>query len=111
MSKVVSSSSAGTNAVQRVELSELADTEGSSQPLLEGNLDVIRNVRVKLEVMIGGAELSVSELYELKKDSVIKLDRDAEEPVDLVLDGQVVARGTLVVSGDNFGICLTEIAN
>ncbi|HHJ13934.1 MAG TPA: flagellar motor switch protein [Gammaproteobacteria bacterium] len=111
MSNIISSPGAGNQAVQQVELAELPEAGEGGRPLLEGNLDVIKNVRVKLEVMIGGAELSVSELYELQKDSVIRLDRDVEEPVDLVLDGQVVARGTLVVSGDNFGICLTEIAS
>ncbi len=111
MSKIMPNSHTNTHTVQEVELAELTGSIGNEQPLLEGNLEIIKNVRVKLEVMMGGAELSVGELYDLQKDSVIKLDRDTQEPMDLLLNGKIVARGTLVVSGDNFGICLTEIAN
>jgi flagellar motor switch protein FliN/FliY len=109
MSKVLANTNTNATVIQEIELGELPESTGKGRPLLDGNLDIIKDVRVKLDVMVGEAELSIGELYDLRKDSVVKLNRDAEEPVDLVLDGRVVARGTLVVAGDNFGICITEI--
>ena len=52
---------------------------------------------------------SVGELFELKDRSVVKLDRLTTDPVDILLDEKVIARGKLVVAGDNFGISITEI--
>ncbi|MGD9170791.1 MAG: FliM/FliN family flagellar motor switch protein [Candidatus Thiodiazotropha sp.] len=99
----------GNNTVEEVQLSELADMEPQGRALFNSNFDIIKDVRVKLEACVGEAELSISELYSLKANSVVKLERDAQAPIDLVLDGRIVARGQLVVTGDNFGICITEI--
>lgn len=99
------------SAVERVELGELPESAPQGRALFDGNLDIIKDVRVKLHVRVGETELAVSELYDLKPDAIVRLDRDAQEPVDLVLDGKVVARGQLVVAGDNFGICITAIDN
>lgn len=110
MSNIRHNTDIKSTTLQKVELNELAERKSQSQPLIDGNIDVIKNVNVKLEVRVGEAELTVSDIYALRKDSVVKLDRDADEPVDLMLDGRVIARGTLVVSGDNFGICITEIS-
>ncbi len=99
----------GGNTVEQVQLSELADTQPQGRALFNSNFDIIKDVRVTLEACVGEAELSVSELYDLKANSIVKLQRDAQSPIDLVLDGRIVARGQLVVAGDNFGVCITEI--
>ena len=109
MSEVKTNTDQDSPAIQPVELGELPVNNERKPPLLEGNIEVIKNVRVNLEVVVGATELAVSELYKLQEDSVIKLDRDVEEPVDLVLDGRVIARGMLVVAGDKFGIRITEV--
>lgn len=96
-------------AVHSVELEDLATEGTSSRPILDRNLDVIKNVKVKLEIFLGEAELTVGELFDLNEDSVVKLDRDVTAPVDIVLDGKVVARGSLVVVDDNFGVRITQI--
>lgn len=102
--------SATTPAAQQVKLQEI----GNSTPgenLYNGNLGLIKNLKVKLQVMVGGAEISVGELFELKENSVLSLDRMTTEPLDIYLDGKPVARGSLVVVEDNFGICITEISH
>jgi flagellar motor switch protein FliN/FliY len=99
------------NTVEQVQLSELSDVQPQGGALFNSNFDIIKDVRVTLQACVGEAELSVSELYDLKANSIVKLGRDAQAPIDLVLDGRIVARGQLVVTGDNFGICITEIHN
>ncbi|WP_316369611.1 FliM/FliN family flagellar motor C-terminal domain-containing protein [Candidatus Thiodiazotropha sp. CDECU1] len=109
MSKYVSKNSG--NSVEQVQLSELSDNQPQGRALFKSNFEIIKDVRVTLEACVGEAELSVSELYDLKANSIVKLERDAQAPIDLVLDGRIVARGQLVVTGDNFGVCITEILN
>jgi flagellar motor switch protein FliN/FliY len=77
--------------------------------LLEGRLDLIRDVQVKLDVVVGRAEITVEELMQLKDASVVKLDRRPEDPVEVLLDGRVVARGELVVLDEQFGVRITEL--
>lgn len=98
-----------SSTVEQVQLNELPSKTPQGSAIFNSNLDIIKDVRVKLEACVGEADLTVEDLYNLKKDSVVKLDRDALEPIDLYLDGRVVARGQLVVTGDNFGVCITEL--
>ena len=97
--------------VDDVELTEIETVRpANAPPLLNGNIDVIKNVKIRLEVVVGEAELPVSELFALTRDSVVALSKDVNSPVDLMLDGRVVARGNLVAVGDNFGVRITEVA-
>jgi len=98
-------------AVDVVELDELSTGKAAGASLLEGNLDVIKNVKVKLEVILGNAEMDVGELFDLKSQSVVKLDSHVSAPIDIRLDNNVVARGELVAVDDNFGIRITEITS
>lgn len=96
-------------AVERIELPDLENSKNGAVESLLNNLDVIKNIKVKLSVCLGEGELTVEELFELKQDSIIKLDRPTNAPVDLILDGRLVARGELVAVDDNFGIRIIEI--
>jgi flagellar motor switch protein FliN/FliY len=107
MTKFMSGNSSET--VEQIELSELPELQPKGRALFSSNFEIIKDVRVRLEACVGEAELSVDELYNLKENSIVKLERDAQAPVDLVLDGRIVARGQLVVTGDNFGVCINEI--
>lgn len=96
--------------VDDIELAEIGTAKaGTGSSLLRGNMDVIKNVRVRLDVIVGEAELAVSDLFALTRDSVVSLDKDISSPVDIMLDGRVVARGSLVAVGDNFGVRITDI--
>lgn len=95
---------------QLVELPELADRALHGQTLLDGNLSLIRGVKVKLSVLIGGTTVTVGELLAMKEGAVLKLDRLANQPIDVLLDGRIVAKGCLVAVDDNFGVSITEIA-
>ena len=65
---------------------------------------------VKLEVVLGRSRMPISELLNLTKGSVIELDRRVGEPVDIMINDRMVARGDLVrVQGDMLGVALREI--
>jgi flagellar motor switch protein FliN/FliY len=70
---------------------------------------ILRDVEVTLESCLGRAELSVQELLEMKSGSVIKLDVRLNEPVELRLQGSLIARGEIVAVGDHFGLRIVEI--
>lgn len=95
-------------SAQVVSLRELSGT-GSGANLLDGNLSLISGVKVHVEVVVGSAEISIAELFELKKDSVLPLEQLHNAPLSIRLDGQTIALGSLVVVGDNFGVRITEI--
>ncbi|MFC4161865.1 FliM/FliN family flagellar motor switch protein [Chitinimonas lacunae] len=96
-------------APQLIDLPELPASAGRGDSLLGGNLDVIRNVQIRLTVQVGEVQTTVGDLMALRNDSVLKLDRLVDEPVDVLLDGAVIARGQLVAVGDDFGVRITEL--
>jgi flagellar motor switch protein FliN/FliY len=94
---------------QIIELPELQASQGNGESILNGNLDVIQNVKVNLSVRIGDTTISVGELMHMKEDHVLKLDSLIDTPIDVLLEGKVVARGQLVAVDDNFGVRITEL--
>ena len=82
---------------------------GTGKSLADGNLKLIGDVRIKLRAVVGDAEVSVEELFGLKEGATLKLDAQVNAPIDLYFDNKLVARGELVVVGDNFGVSITGI--
>lgn len=68
----------------------------------------LKSVIVKVTVRVGQAETTVGELLEMKAGGVLALDRLIDQPLDVLVDEHIIARGTLVAVGDHFGIRLTE---
>ena len=102
---------AAPSEIGRAEMPELfAGGEGSA-PFLKRQVDLIRGVKVRVAVTLGGAEISVGKLFDLKNGEVVPLDRRVNELLDLTIDGKLVARGELVVVGDNLGLRVLEILN
>jgi flagellar motor switch protein FliN/FliY len=69
----------------------------------------LRHVKARLTVCVGAAELTVGELLGAKEQQVVRLDRTVDQPVDLLLEGHVVARGMLVAIDDRFAVRITEL--
>lgn len=88
-----------------------ASPSEDTQPLVGLDALVMRNVQVALRAKLGEVEMSVEELLALKSGAILKLDRALGEPVELILNDVVVARGEIVAVDDNFGIRLTEVAS
>ena len=73
------------------------------------NIDVILDVPVTLSLEVGRAQMSVGRLLRLTQGSVVELDRGAGEPLDVLVNGTLVAHGEIVIVNDKFGIRLTDV--
>lgn len=76
------------------------------------NPNIIMNIPVELQIVLGGAEMPVSDLLALQKGSTVALNRRIGEPVDVVVNGRKIARGEITVlesDPSRFGVKLTEI--
>ncbi|MGA2379820.1 MAG: FliM/FliN family flagellar motor switch protein [Spirochaetia bacterium] len=71
-------------------------------------LGSVQQVKVPAQVVLGTTDLSLGELASLGEGSIIELKQLAGEPVDLVVAGEIVARGEVVVIDENFGFRLTQ---
>jgi flagellar motor switch protein FliN/FliY len=95
--------------VAPIQLEEAAYEPSASDPLIRRNLAMLGHVNVRLDVMLGAAEINVEKLFGLAKGDTVALDTDLDAPVTLQLDGKSIARGQLVAVGDCFGLKITEI--
>ena len=73
------------------------------------NLDVILDVPVTMAMEIGRTRLNIRNLLQLTQGSVVELDRLAGEPMDVLVNGTLIAHGEVVVVNDKFGIRLTDV--
>ena len=73
------------------------------------NLDLVLDVELNVTLRFGQRQLPLRDVLELTTGSVVELDRQLDEPVELILDGRVVARGEAVVIDGNYGIRVTEV--
>lgn len=73
------------------------------------NLDLVMDIDLNVVVEIGRIKKLVKEIVALRQGSIVELDKQASEPVDIVVNGKLIARGDVVVIDDNFGVRITEI--
>ncbi|MPM75289.1 hypothetical protein SDC9_122281 [bioreactor metagenome] len=105
--------SAATQPVSQVDvrpaqfmpLSQSGGSQGS------GNIDLIADIPVRVTVELGRTRKSISEILNMTPGSVIELDKMAGEPVDILVNSKLVARGEVVVIDENCGVRITEIVN
>jgi len=73
------------------------------------NLDVILDIPVSISMEVGSTEINIRNLLQLNQGSVIELDRLAGEPLDVLVNGTLIAHGEVVVVNEKFGIRLTDV--
>ncbi|SHN17895.1 flagellar motor switch protein FliN/FliY [Duganella sacchari] len=96
-------------AAQVIELSELhEDTAGQGAPLVNA-VNPLNNVKTRLQVCVGDVVLTVGQLLAAKEHQVLRLNQPVEQPVDLLLEGAVVARGQLLAVDGHFAIRISEL--
>ncbi len=86
---------------------QAALTEGAGQL----NLDLIMDVRLSLTLEVGRTKLTVRNLLGLTQGSVVELDKLAGEPLDVLINGTLVAHGEVVTVNDKFGIRLLDVVS
>jgi flagellar motor switch protein FliN/FliY len=77
----------------------------------EQSLDVIMDIPVMLSMELGHTRMSIRELLQLTQGSVVKLDRPAGDPLDILVNGCLVARGEVVLVNDRFGVRISDIVS
>jgi flagellar motor switch protein FliN/FliY len=85
---------------------------GAANPTVAPNLNAILSIPVTVQVVLGSTSLPVASLMKLARGAVISLDQRVGDPVDIVVNGKVVARGEIVVVDElsqRFGVSLVEI--
>jgi len=96
-------------AVQRAGFDQLQDEGGEVN--LSPELDVILDIPVTVSMEVGNTEITIRNLLQLNKGSVIELDRMAGEPLDVLVNGTLIAHGEVVVVNEKFGIRLTDVVS
>jgi flagellar motor switch protein FliN/FliY len=75
------------------------------------NIDLLLDVELDINIELGKSELSIKRILELAPGSIVELDKMAGEPVDLIVNNKVVARGEVVVVDENFGIRIVSLVS
>ena len=96
--------------VERAQFNPL-QPEGGAAVGSDSNLDIILDVPVSLSMEIGRTTISIRNLLQLNQGSVVELDRLAGEPLDVLVNGTLVAHGEVVVVNEKFGIRLTDVVS
>jgi len=97
------------SAAKNVDLDELKDT---AKPMSEeelSRLDSILDIPVTISMEVGRSKINIRNLLQLNQGSVIELERIAGEPLDVLVNGTLIAHGEVVVVNDKFGIRLTDV--
>jgi len=97
-------------AAEFEEFENVADPKkNAGNGMEEINLDVILDVPVTVSMEIGRTQINIRSLLQLNQGSVVELDRFAGEPLDVLVNGTLIAHGEVVVVNDKFGIRLTDV--
>lgn len=75
------------------------------------NLDLVLDVPVRVSLRVGSTEIAIRDLVKLVEGSVIALDQDASAPMDVLVNGTLIAHGEIVVVDDRFGVRLTDVVS
>jgi flagellar motor switch protein FliN/FliY len=86
-----------------------ADAAAGLGPVVDADLTRLTDVTVELTVEVGRTHMSLGETMGLGPGSVVTLDRLADKPVDLLVNGRPIARGEVVVIDEQFGLRITEV--
>ena len=100
-----------TPTSEKSEQIETSDKVPSPENSAVNNLRVLENIDVRLTVEVGNTEIKIRDLLRLNEGSVVELDRLAGEPLDILANGTMIAKGEVVMVGERFGIRLTEVVD
>lgn len=94
---------------ERAPLDELQPGRAGATNTGSPDLDVILDIPVRISMEVGNTEITIRNLLQLNQGSVIELDRLAGEPLDVLVNGTLIAHGEVVVVNEKFGIRMTDV--
>jgi flagellar motor switch protein FliN/FliY len=88
---------------------EQFDVNGGQVKIIDPDLEIILDVPVSISMEVGSTSITIRNLLQLNQGSVIELDRLAGEPLDVLVNGTLIAHGEVVVINEKFGIRMTDV--
>ena len=104
------SNTPASSETHMIELPALTQRDAAGAALLSSGTALLDSIEVSLSVLVGHTRTTLGQLMRLKEADVLTIDRKVDYPVDVVVNGNIVARGQLVVVDDSFGVRVTEVA-
>ena len=98
----------GTSSPQPASFPAVQNTETAGSPK---NIDFILDIPMSVAVYVGSTKMAIRDLLQLAQGSVIELDKLAGEPMEVLVNNKLVARGEVVVVNEKFGIRLTDVVS
>ncbi len=96
----------GSASASKAEFQQLSQQAGSGAPR---NIDLLMDVDLPVAIELGRTKMAIQEILSLGPGSVVELNKLAGEPVDLLVNSKVVAKGEVVVIDENFGLRITQL--
>ena len=106
--QILSGDQKAGSSVQTARFAPVPNLQSSQE---QGSIDLLFDVQLHLSVELGRTSIPVREILQLGPGSIVELDKLAGEPVDILVNGKLIARGEVVVVDENFGVRVTEIAS
>ena len=98
-----------TNETPESEQGDKAEIIAKSISGKDVNIDALLKVPVSLAIEVGRTKMNMSDLLETREGSVIELDRHLDEPLDILVNGALIAHGVVVLANEKFGLQITDI--
>jgi flagellar motor switch protein FliN/FliY len=99
-----------SDETENLDLQDLESTENTENTeIVEGDLEAVFDVPVKVSAVLGKTNIQVSRLLQLGPGAIIELDRKVGEAIDIYINNRLVARGEVVLVEEKLGITMTEI--
>ena len=102
---------ANTEVVQAADKPVAQPVDPKGGPVDMKNLDLILDIPMQISVQLGAVKMYVRDLLQLGQGSVVELDKMAGEPMEVLVNNKLVARGEVVVVNEKFGIRLTDVVS
>ena len=100
---------AGETAVEEQEGDTIQEEGGKADEVKEANLDLILDIPLSVTVELGRSKMLINDLLQLGQGSVVELTKLVGEPLEVLVNDKLVARGEVVVVNEKFGVRLTDI--
>ncbi|MEG0777803.1 MAG: flagellar motor switch protein FliN [Oscillospiraceae bacterium] len=95
--------------VKQADFPEFAGKNPANYPPYSSNMNMLMGVQLEVSVVVGRTKQKIKDVLDFGQGSVIELDKQTGSPAEIVVNGQLLALGDVVVVGDNFGVRITEI--
>ena len=106
--QVLSGDQKAGSSVQTARFAPVPNLQSSQE---QGSIDLLFDVQLHLSVELGRTSIPVREILQLGPGSIVELDKLAGEPVDILVNGKLIARGEVVVVDENFGVRITDVVS